>query len=308
MSEIELLRIRQAGPCTLVQDLGRKSGQKWGFSQGGVMDEHAYLWANKLLGNTASCAALEITLGSFVCEFTASLHIAICGAAQEFFINEKHYASWQSATINAGDILRVPLAKYGLRTYLAVESGFKLSHFLNSASMLLREKTGPFDGRPLTKNQSLYGQSLPHATRRNSAVPVRFIPDYATDLEVEVLRDDSEGKNTSALDKLFTCDFSVSEKSNRMACLLEGVRLPSNTAPLYSFGTALGAIQLPPNGKPIILLRERQTIGGYPQIGCVSRLGCNALGQARAGQKIRFRQGDIATATAELRAFYRFFL
>lgn len=331
------LKIIQPGPFSILQDLGRQGFMHLGFSQSGAMDEQAYLWANKLLNNHKNAAALEITFGPFIGEFSAPAKIALTGAANPVYINEIALPSWQTFHMNTGDKLRITAPKYGLRTYLAIEHGFHFQSPFNSAAMVVKEKSGPFQGIPFKKGQILQypynainsaahttPSTTPNTTSHTStlispsapitkaprvATPTAFIPDYQMPLTLKIfLNAHYEEFAQKELCRFFNTDYQIGQDSNRMAIKLIGYPIKrKKSTPLLSSGTAFGAVQLPPNGQPIILLKDRQTIGGYPQLGCIAHLDCFALSQRHPGQKVRFEEGNIEKSQEALAEFYAFF-
>lgn len=285
------------------------------------MDEHAYLWANKLLNNPATAAALEITLGPCCLQFHCATIVALTGAASGLWVDEHYFPSWQTVAIAPGATVRVELPKAGLRSYLAVAGGVNVQSPLPSLSMVPREASGPFHGQPLTAGQQLQRgladspqpQPQQHLAR---SMPKHFIPDYRTELTLRIaLMAMPEPLSSRVNTALFSQAFTLHPDSSRMAVRL-GEPLgayadfgsESFSSAMYSSGTVFGAVQLPGDARPIILLKDRQTIGGYPHIGSVAAQDCFALSQRRPGQRVRFVASDIATHQRALRAFYQFFL
>ncbi len=302
--------LHKPGPCALLQDLGRKGWQHLGFCQSGAMDEHAFLWANKLLGNRPACAALEITLGPFACRFDSATRIALTGAAERIFLNGEAVRPWQQLPVAGGDELRFDAPARGLRTYLAVRHGFDPDSPPMGASMAVREKTGPFGGGPLPPQCSLAFRGLtPAADRhRRLATPARFIPRYDMPLHLYLYPGfQHDSFSPHYIEAFFNTEFTITSRANRMAYPLAGDTPGCRQAHLMSEGTPFGAVQIPPDGQPIILLKERQTIGGYPKIGCLSHLDCFALAQRRPGEKVRFARGNLADSRYRLKTFYTFF-
>jgi biotin-dependent carboxylase-like uncharacterized protein len=294
-----------------LQDLGRRGFQHLGFAQGGAADEHAFLWANKLLNNKPGSCALEITLGPFAAEFDGPARMAVTGACTEVWINDIAQPSWQTITVAAGDSLKIKPARHGLRSYLAIYGGFIADTQLGSQSMVMREKTGPFLGGPLTVNTplSFTAGTLP-PTKAHTQVPSAYIPDYSSHvLDVHLLPSyQYPDFSADARHNFFAADYAISADSNRMGYCLSGPTIAPPAATLLSEGIAFGSVQIPPSGQAIILLKDRQTIGGYAKIGCVSHLDCFRLSQRRPGQKVRFVEGSIEDAQKALRRFYNFFL
>ncbi len=304
------LKVIQSGPHSLLQDLGRKGTQHLGFCQSGAVDEHSFLWANKLLGNNMHRPCLEISFGPFECEFTETTTISITGAAQTILFNNAPINGWQSLHVNPGDRLQIKAPKYGLRSYIAIKNGFHFESLLNSASMTPRENSGPFDGKCFSRGQTLDYSILPQCSNALTKItPAQFIPNYDGIKHLNIfVHTDSDCIEASQVEAFFETEYTVGPNSNRMAYCLEGEKLPQGkNASILSTGTPFGTIQIPPSGQPIILLKDRQTIGGYPSLGCVTHLDCFILSQMRPGQQVRFTPLDIENGQKKLKSFYSFF-
>ncbi len=319
-----VLEINQSGPMTTVQDLGRHGGQHLGFCTSGAADEYSFLWANKLLDNSPSCAALEITLGPFSCTFQAATHIAITGAQAEIWLNDRKLQGWQNLRVKKGDTLKCGLANSGVYLYLAVSGGFypagNTQKFFDSYSMVSREQSGPFNGGPLKKGHALHycpqSESSLHpanarefySVKQNRFVSFQYIPDYQAPLSLGLLPSyQFENLDQQSLSELFTHKYTIGSDSNKMGVRLTGTALQIEKDSLLSEGIAYGAVQIPANGQPIILLKDRQTIGGYPKIGCVSKLDAFQLSQRRPGQEIIFKPTSLEESQHDLKEFYTFF-
>ena len=303
------LEIIKPGPLCLLQDMGRRFAQHFGYTASGAADEHAFLWANRLVNNPMKAAALEVTLGPAKFRFNHDAHVAITGAAQHFWLNKYKHASWESIHVSAGDTIALDMPVSGLKTYLSVGGGFSAPLTFASASMVTREESGPFLGKPLTCGQIISYTSSNYC-RLNQSTPACYIPDYTKTLTLRFHRPPNAPKlNNTSQRKLLSNQFSIHKNASRMAYPLVGERLQlaKNVDKQISSGVALGCVQLPTSGEPFILLKDRQTIGGYPVIGYISHRDCFALSQRRPGQNIRFIQTNIEVVQKELREFYTFF-
>lgn len=297
------------GPHTLLQDLGRKGMQHLGFCQSGAADEHSFLWANKLLNNDAHCACLEITLGPFEATVDGETKIAVTGAAQHFYLNGEKISSWQSINVSAGDKITIKAPAQGMRTYIAIKHGFHFNSVLDSAAMVIKEGSGPFGGKPFCKNATLEFSSYQNKDLLNRLTPPSFVPEYPNTVALNIIiNEHSEYFDDNAINNLLTSHYKVGSQSNRMAYCLEGntIDMRKNTS-MYSSGVPFGSVQVPPNGQPIVLLKDRQTIGGYPIIGYVSHLSCFQLAQLQIGQEVSFKTISLKESQNHLREFYNFF-
>ncbi len=300
--------IDKAGPLSLIQDYGRIGMQGRGIGVGGPADEHAYAWANHLLGNHFNCPVVEITLGAFRLTATADVQLALTGAEMSARLNDNAIDNWSSHFIRAGDVLKLSVARRGLRAYLAVKGGFQSPMVFASCSTVTREKLGGLTGKgEILKVGNELGFT-PSSKEPVRQLPVSFVPDYDAPLILPVLPSAQYAQfNCAEREAFFSASYRVSANSNRMAYQLEGAVLTPPEHSLVSEGISLGAIQLPPSGQPIVLLQDRQTIGGYPKIGCIPALDASRLAQRRPGCEIRFCLGDLEKAVLERERFNRFF-
>ncbi|MBD2859842.1 biotin-dependent carboxyltransferase [Spongiibacter sp. KMU-158] len=300
--------IKKAGPLTLLQDAGRFGFQHIGIGVGGPADERAFAWANHLLSNPYNTATLEITLGPFELLANAATQIALAGADMAATLNGKAIANWSTHTLSAGDTLFLYPAKQGLRAYLAVVGGFHCQPVFGSCSTAMREKLGGLSGQGAAIKSGDSLEFTASAQRLKRQVPPDFIPDYTAPLSLGLLPSYQYGQFTNAaLDVFLNNEFQVSAESNRMGYRLNGPAVEAPQGELVSEGISLGAIQITPAGQPIVLLQDRQTMGGYPKIGCISALDAARLGQCRPGSRLRFYLSKMEDAIGERERFNRFF-
>ncbi|MFD2177908.1 biotin-dependent carboxyltransferase family protein [Veronia pacifica] len=297
------------GILTLLQDSGRVGYQHLGITTGGPMDEHAYYWANRLLGNDPSAVQLEITFGQLQLQANASSTIAITGADLCATLNDKVITPWRTYAIASGDVLAFVTPKSGLRAYLAVSGGFQCQPKLGSCSTVKREQLGGLSG---LGHAIATGDILPfesNTTRPEQRVPKWAIPNYDVPLELGVIPSYQHASFSRDEQMTFyTSNYEVSQHIDRMGYRLSGPPVTSQLDGIISEGIAFGAIQIPSDGQPIVLMKDRQTIGGYPKIGCLSSLGTSQLSQRQPGQIVTFSPSDVADAEIERRLFNRVIL
>ena len=301
--------VLKPGAMTTVQDLGRFGYQDIGLTTGGCMDEHAAGWANRLLGNKPQCALLEVSLGNMQLQAEVDTWIAVTGAEQQFSINNRPQNNWQSHFVKAGDILAFSWSKTGVRSYLAVVGGFELQPQFGSCSTVVRESVGGIEGRALQSGDHLScAASEEDLFSCNRAVPAEFIPDYSDSPIVDVvLGYQQHSFSKKGLQQFFKSDYQIKPDSDRMGYRLDGEALNPNVQGIFSEGICFGAIQVPADGFPIILLKDRQTLGGYPKLGAVVTTDAFRLSQCRPGQTVSFREVSLEFAQNKVRAFYQFF-
>ncbi|QUX94124.1 allophanate hydrolase [Marinomonas sp. CT5] len=292
-------KVIKPGLLALIQDLGRHGHQSIGLTTGGPMDEVAFRWGNALLDNQDNDAQVEITFGMFTVEAQADTSIAITGADLAATLNDKSIMPWQSYAIKKGDILAFQQPVWGLRAYLAVKGGFLCEPALGSVATVVREQIGGLTGKgdKLQKGDLLPYQANPHHEKRS--VPHLAIPNYGNKEIPVILGYQYQSFSTLERAHFFSSDYTVSSNSDRMGYRLEGQEVHSNLKGIISEGIAYGAIQIPKDGQPIVLLQDRQTIGGYPKMGCVTRIGGSILAQQKPGNIIQFTPITVDQAEQE---------
>jgi len=288
------IEVVKPGQQTLIQDFGRFGLAHFGIAQGGPVDDYAYSWANHLLGNTINMPTLEITLGQAEFLIHHSCELAIAGGDLNAKLDGISIENWSTFRALKGQTITFGLPRNGLRAYLAVKGGFDVPTQLGSSATVERDQLGG-----LKSGTSLQvGDVLPfsqHTMSSNSVqMTFRYKPDYNLPLELRVI----EGYQVNdfsrdAVNSLYAQEFEVSQLVNRMGYRLSGATVKAPNKEYLSEGIALGSIQVTPNGEPIVLLNDRQTIGGYPKIGCVARIDLPRLAQAKPGQKVKFVRGDL---------------
>ena len=296
------LTVVRPGVQTTLQDLGRYGGARFGMSQGGAMDLHAHGWANKLLANPVTCATLEITIGMAAFRANSNLQLAIAGADMQALLDDQAVGQWCSFSMEKGQILTLKAARNGMRAYLAVKGGFQAESVLGSVSTVFRNQLG----RLLQEGDHVF--AAPSISTASRYVPSRYIPEYSDEIELRIIESYQVADFSSqALEQFYQSEYTVTQDSDRMGVRLEGHPVTCSKEGIISEGLALGAIQIPADGQPIILLNDRQTLGGYPKIGCVARVDLPKLAQARPGVVVRFSPVSITKARGEMREFSRFF-
>ena len=300
--------IIKCGMLSLLQDYGRYGYQRIGVTSGGPMDEHAFLWANKLLDNVANATQIEITFGGLVLVATKSTVIAITGADLGAHINEKAVKPWRTYNISVGDTITFNQPNTGLRAYLAVKGGFHVEPHLGSSATVVREGIGGIqrNGVKLEVGDKL--KYTPYTNQYFRTVSSHFIPDYSGTIELGVIPSyQFDGFSKHQTNIFFSSTYEISNQIDRMGYRLKGEAITYDGNGIISEGISMGAVQIPQDGQPIVLLRDRQTIGGYPKIGCVSALDCNLLAQKKSGDTITFKLIDLQHEQGRRCIFNRFF-
>ncbi|WP_349616007.1 biotin-dependent carboxyltransferase family protein [Azotobacter salinestris] len=301
------LAVIRPGPLSLLQDAGRLGWQHLGVSPAGPLDIHAAAWANRLLENRRGTPLVEIALGGMELQSAIDTWVAVCGAELDIRLDGATRPNWSRFAVRAGQRLRLGFARSGQRAYLAVTGGFRAGAVLGSVATHGREGLGGLhgDGRPLRAGDVLpcTPASLPGA----ASVPWRFVPDYRAEPCLRVMLGGDTGDFSMAdRQRFFAQPWRLSPQSDRMGARLSGEPLQA-PARQWSLGVATGAIQVPPDGQPIVLMADRQTMGGYPILGWVHPLDLGLLAQCPAHRPVRFARVRVKTVQEEVREFYRFF-
>ena len=280
------------GPLTTVQDAGRYGYMNSGIGTSGVMDEVSYKKANYLVGNENGEAVLEVTLFGGTMEFTEDAVIAVTGATMDVKINEEPTEMYRAYQVKAGDVLSLGMVTAGCRTYVAFAGGIDVPVVLGSRSTNLKCKMGGYEGRALAAGDIF---EIGKNGRSYEALKDRMAkPDvYTSPITVRVIEGPQEEYFTEAGKKTFYNEtYTISDQSDRMGAPIESV----NGTDIISDGIALGSIQVPTNGKPIILLADRQTTGGYAKIATVCSFDIPKLVQGKPGDQVRFQKISLDEA------------
>ena len=301
------LRVLKPGPLSLLQDAGRQGWQHLGVSPSGPLDGHAAAWANYLLGNAWGAPLLEIALGDVELRSEVDTWLALTGAELPASIDGRALPTWSRFPLRAGQCLRLGFARSGQRAYLAAVGGFRAAAVLGSISTQVREGLGGLDqqGGKLLAGDLLActAADLPGA----ASVPWLYQPNYRrTPLLRVITGGDAVEFAEDQLQAFFEQSWQLSAQSDRMGARLQGVALQAPSRQ-WSLGVSRGAIQVPPDGQPIILQADHQTMGGYPILGWLHPLDLWRLAQSPVRQALRFTPVSISDTQAELRELYRFF-
>jgi len=299
-------KVIKAGIFTTLQDRGRFSFTHLGVTNSGVMDEYATLAAHKLLNNNLNDNILEITFSNVELLVIQSTTICVTGAVCKFYINDEIKNTWQTYKIKKDDTIKIGKIIEGQRVYLAVKNGFNIPKEFGSNSTTIKESLGGISGIQIKNNDILpYKKNDEEIVNRWHQ---EHLPTYSKELTLRVLLSYQENSfSKEEKEKFFNSIYTVTPDFNRMACKLKGEAIASSLDGIISEAITFGSIQIPKDGQPIILLKERQTIGGYPKIGSVLSIDCFKLSQMKIGGTIKFEEIEINTAQKKLKDFYSTF-
>jgi biotin-dependent carboxylase-like uncharacterized protein len=299
---LKTIRILRAGLCATVQDRGRFGFQDRGIPVSGTMDPWAYRLGNVLVGNSENAASLEITLGGFEAEILRDVGLAVTGTTDGIRLNERPVPTWSAVEARSGDRLTIPYARKGARDYLSLSGGVEVPVIMGSRSTYLRGGFGGLEGRALRKGDVIES-GPPQGAALKGPVPPDLIPPYGRRLTLRVVPgpqdDEISDEGTKAF---FSGVYTVTPRSDRMGCVLEGPEIRHLQGPdIISDGTAFGSIQVPGSGRPIILLADRQTTGGYVKIATVITVDLPLIAQALPGYEVRFQLVTVEEAQSLIR-------
>lgn len=293
----QMLEILESGFLTTLQDGGRVGYQKLGITTSGALDEFSRRCANTLVRNPRDAAVLEITASGPTLQARANCLIAVTGAEMPPRVNGQARSTNTALFIRAGSVIDFTSSVWGARAYLAVAGGFDVPRVLDARATDLRAGIGGIEGRALQAGDVLtIGETHQDIFSRAGTM--------LNELARNFLRDDSplrvvRGSHSDFFDdeaKFFAFAYAIGDASDRMAFRLRGEKIERRAGEILSCGTALGAIQAPNDGQPIVLMAERQTTGGYPIIGCVIRADIPRLAQKLPGEVVRFEPVSLEQA------------
>lgn len=277
---MEVLEVLRTGLGASVQDLGRAGWRRFGVPPSGVMDPHAAAWANRLVGNSDGAPVIELLMQGADFRVLSARRFAVAGAEAGAGLS-----SWRARSLEKGVRLAFPQNRKGLWTYLAVQGGFDVELVMGSASAYPRGGIGGML-RPGERLSAAGEAEPPHVgdgwvawseQRDYDAPPLLKIwrgPQW-------VLFDEPERRC------FLDAEWEVSLRSDRVGYRLEGARLNAPAGEIRSEPVLVGSVQVPPNGQPIVTMRDGPTVGGYPKIGIVDPESLSWLAQCRPG--VRFR-------------------
>ena len=297
----DLLRVVEPGLFTTVQDLGRPHAIASGVPPGGAMDRFAHRAANLLVGNEPGAATLECTLRGPRLVAERACLVAVTGADLDARVNGAPIETWTGIELRAGDALAFGPRRDGARAYIAVAGGVAGDRWLGSLSTNLLAARGGMRGRPLRAGDVIAGEPpVRFGAGRHLAQHLR--PDYRSrglgviaGPHFKRLRPDGQVALTQS-------PFTVSRDADRMGYRLDGLPLDASGEEILSFGLVAGSVQVPPGGRPILLMADHQTAGGYPVVAVVVSASLPVAAQLVPGDELRFEGRTPGEAAAARRA------
>ena len=284
------MRVIRAGMLTTVQDLGRRGHLAEGVPAGGAAAPFAFRVANLLVGNPEDAPALEITLTGPELEFAEAAWVAVCGARFD------EMPSWRPFRVEQGGRVRFGRRLQGCRGYLSVSGGIDVEPALGGRGTFLAARLGGFHGRALRDGDVIRTMPSARHPAGHWSIDERILPHYSNEPTVRVMPGAHAAEFGTAL---YSGRFGVTPMSDRMGIRLDGPRLErSATADLLSAAVAPGTVQVPPDGHPIVLMADAQTLGGYPRVAHAAGVDMPLLAQLAPGDSVRFIRSSVAEAHA----------
>ncbi len=309
--------VLKPGMLSTVQDRGRYGFQHLGVPVAGAMDFFSHRIANILAANDTDKATLEITLRGPRLRFEDDALIALCGADLSPVIDGIAVPEGKAVRVRAGAVLDFGAGMAGCRAYLAVHGGFDVPVVMGSRSTYDTARIGGLDGRALRQADVLpigaaaATSPYPGLAQQLAQSKHSFsFPKWAVNQHIEKLGRSPQilrilaGRHWDAFpgaarDALTSGEFLIGVDSNRMGCRLDGpVAIVGGPPEILSEAVTFGTIQIPRSGKPIVLMSDRQTVGGYPKIAEVAGVDLHLLAQLRPGDRLRFELMSLAQAQA----------
>ncbi len=296
-----MIEFRTAGLLTTVQDKGRTGHQRYGVAMAGAMDCFAHSLGNVLVGNDRDEASLEATAMGPAIKFHTANIFAVTGGVFSTTLNGEPIENNRAYLAKAGDRLELGIVKSGMRAYIAFAGGLDADDVMGSKSTFIKGGIGGIEGRAAVKGDKL-GFPAPKTQLKNfeyRRLDAGFGMKYSDHPVLRVLlgpQDDyfsDAGKAT-----LFSSEYTVQKENDRMGYRLDGPDIEyaeGRNGNIISDGIARGAIQIP-SGKPIIMMSDRQTTGGYAKIGSVINADLPKIAQLKQGDTVRFTPVDIHEA------------
>ena len=287
-----IVHIESPGMLSTIQDNGRQGYRAYGLPAAGAMDRRSLGIANVLLGNAQDEAALEMTLMAATIRFEGEGIVALAGGDLGATLNDWPLSPVGSFAVHDGDVLRFQGTKWGCRSYLAVAGGFDIPSEMGSKSTYIRGGVGGAHGRALRRGDALSARAV------EQAMPsyIGALPPYLwqhilpAGQPVRVLFGPQDDYfDSTNLAAFLQTEWTIGNDADRMGYRLEGPALVHrDRKEIVSDGVVPGAIQVPGHGRPIVLLSDAQTSGGYAKIATVISADLGLFGQLLPGNTVRF--------------------
>ena len=299
--------IKEPGILSTIQDLGRFEYQKFGVPTSGALDNLAFQIGNILLGNSSDNPGIETTLIGPTIKFKSNMWICITGAQSTPILNEKKIQMWKPIYVKENSILKWGSLNWGIRSYILFNMNMEIEKTMNSYSTNTSLGIGGYnDGSPLQKGDKINLINSLHSipSLNNNFDYTKHYIGQDNDITLRIIlgpHDDYFSQNE--INKFLSSEYVITPQSNRIGYRLSGPKIKhAKKSDIISEGGALGSIQIPGDGQPIILLQDRGTTGGYPKIATIATIDISKIAQAKPGQVFKFKEIDIEESISLLRS------
>lgn len=296
-------KILNKGLLSLIQGGTRKGFQQYGVPASGAMDDYSLRIANILVGNDEYEACIEALIIGPTIEFHQKSIIAITGGDLGPMLNGIRIDMYRSYIVSSGDILSFSGVKNGCRAYIAFGGGIDVPIVMGSKSTYLKGNLGGYKGRELREED--YLKLLKFDGDTNSILPKKYIKEYDKEIMLRSIMGPQDNMfDSKNIKTFFNSIYEITNECDRMGYRLSGDKINHlNGADIVSDGIAFGAVQIPGHGNPIIMMADRQTVGGYTKIANVISVDLCKLAQGKPGDKVRFKEVDIYEAHRILKKY-----
>lgn len=302
------LEILEISGLATIQDSGRTGWRRFGVPASGPMDAFAFQAANVLLGNPGECAGVEIGLGDITLQALQDCVIAVTGVGYQLSIYIWEFPLWGSFFVRAGWKIQLNKRESGMWAYLAVPGGVQTPSILGSQSTYLRGVFGGLEGRQLQAGDRITAASHFSYELAGRILPEENRPKYQENPTLGVIMGPQWDYFTKeSIETFLSSEYSISLTSDRMGYRLEGPPLTQRgNKELISEGMTSGAIQVPSNGLPIVIMADGPPTGGYPKIGAVASADLPLLAQCTPKKsRIRFQKTTVEEAQKRYRVLMK---
>ena len=302
----KVFQVLKPGFFTTIQDLGRHGYLKYGVPISGAMDTSSLVAANLLVANNPDNACLEITLIGPELQALTKTQIAITGGDTSPKINGQHVPMWQTLEVQEGDAVSFGKMENGCRAYLSIRGGVDTLPVLGSRSTYVRGGFGGINGRQL-KTEDIIGGFDVSLLKFEYLMPEELVPQFTGQLKAHVILGPQADMFTEeGITTFLSSQYKVTLEADRMGYRLEGPKIEHKAkADIVSDALLPGAVQIPKNGKPILIMRDAQTAGGYPKIAVIMTPDVSTLGQAKTNDIVEFSKITIQQAHEKIGDYYK---
>jgi antagonist of KipI len=305
MEKVEAFEVLEPGMLTTIQDLGRYGFSQFGVPSSGALDTLSFRIGNLLAGNQEDEASLETTIMGLKLKALREGVIAVTGGDLSPTLNEEPLEMWRTHLLVEGDIIHFKKVQTGCRAYLAISGGWIVPKIMESRSTYLSGKFGGLEGRALRRGDVLFALDVPSSlSQLGFRFPRDWIPQFGKEALLRVIPGPQEHHFTKKGFQTFSSSFyQVTPQCDRMGVRLDGPKIerrPDVEESIISEGLIAGTIQVPGDGKPIIILTELVT-GGYTKIATVISTDLNKVAQLKPGDRVRFAPIPVEEAHRLLR-------